>query len=189
MLRKAKILLALLASLHLVMGCAARHVYGPGGKVSELPAGSLEARVCPEVRLHTKGGGQFQVGKIVGLETRLVRFLPAPYWSVVSQKIDLGDIARIDVTVKKGSPGRAGLAGFGWGVLISGFIGAVSSRYNVDYESWLATAPVAGAAIGLVAMGISAMSAPGKEISYDLAAMRDEEKAFVILKLMGFKQS
>lgn len=188
MSRKTATCLALFASLHFTMGCAAKRVYGPRGGVAQLPSAFLEAKAFPEVLIQTKGSVESRNGKITGMENRRVRFLPAPYWNVEALRIDLADIVRIVVPKKGGGLGRASAYGFGIGFLALGALGVASSKYDEDYQGWLMLAPAGGACVGLVAMAVSAMSKSGKEQSYDLASMSDEEKAFVILKLMGVRR-
>jgi hypothetical protein len=188
MSRKTAIYLALLATLHFTMGCAAKRVFGPGGKVSELPPAFFEAKAFPEIQLQLKESLGSRAGKITGMENRLVRFLPAPYWNVETLRIDLSEISSIVLPGKKGAATRAGVLGFGYGFLMSGGFAAAVSKYDQDYQAGLILAPIGGLTGGLLAMAISALSGSGKEIRYELSSMSDEEKTFVILKLMGLRQ-
>jgi hypothetical protein len=190
MSRKTAAYLALLASRHFTMGCAANRVYGPGGGIAQLPSGFIEAKAFPELLLQTKGNAVIRSGKITGLENRLVRFLPAPYWNVEALRIDIAEISRIVLPQKGGGVGRAFAYGFGVSFIGFGALGGMASKYDSDYQGWLIAAPAAGAAVGLVAMAVSAISNSGKEkeIWYDLASMSDEEKTFAILKVMGFRR-
>ena len=188
MSRKTAVCVALLASLHFIAGCAAERVYGPGGKVAPLPSVTLEAKALPEVFLQTKDEAGGRNGKITGLENRTVRFLPSPYWNVETLRIDIAAISRIDVPGKKHSLGRTWLSSFGWGFLVSGGVLAVASQYDEDYQWSLILAPASGAAVGLIAMAATAISGSNRETSYDLTSMSDEERAFVVLKLMGIQR-
>ncbi|MBE3110194.1 MAG: hypothetical protein IMZ46_06715 [Acidobacteria bacterium] len=187
MSRKTATYLALLASLHFTVGCAAKRVYGPGEGVAQLPPVLVEAKALPEVRIEAGGNPGF-AGKIIGLENRTVRVLPAPYWNVETLRIDLAEITSIVLPGKKRSVGRAAAYGLGIGFLVAGGIAAAASKYDEDYQAALILAPAGGATVGLVAMVVSALSRSGNEISYDLSSMSDEEKAAAILKLMGVKR-
>jgi hypothetical protein len=177
------------AFLHLAVGCATSRVHGPGGGIAQLSPASLEARVFPELRLHTKDDGAGQVGKIIGLQNRVVRFLPTPYWNVEALRIDLADIVSIAVPTKSGGPGKASAAAFGIGFIVTGGLAAAVSKYDSDYQAGLILAPVGASCVALCAMAIRALSGSAKEIRYDLASMSDEERAFIVLKLMGLGRS
>lgn len=191
MSRKTATYLALLASLHFTMGCAAKRVYGPGGGVAQLPPAFLEAKVFPEVRIEAGGNPGF-VGKITGLENSTVRVLPAPYWNVETLRIDLTEISSIVLPGKKRKVGRAAAYGLGIGFLVVGGLSAASSKYDEDYQIGLILAPaggIAGGAVsGLVALAVAAMSGSKPEKTYVFEGMTAEEKAAAILDLMGVKR-
>lgn len=187
--QKAKVCLVLfLVFLHFTVGCAAKRVYGPGGGTAQLPTVFSEAKTLPEVQLRTQDGAGIGAGKIIGMEGRTVRFLPAPYWNVEAMSLDLSDIASIIVPKTGGGVGRAAAYGFGWGTLISGALCGLLSKYDEDYQMSLALAPIGGATLGLAALAVSALNRKGADVRYDLASMSDEEKTFVILKLMGHRR-
>jgi len=185
MARQAVICLALFVSFPFTVGCVASRVYGPGGGIAKLPLSSIEAAALPEILLQMKESARIQRGKITGLETRLVRFLPAPYWNVEEQKIDIAEISLIVLPRKGYGIERTWASGFGIGFTVSGAIMAATSKYDEDYSASLLMAPLAGATVGLVAMAIHALSDSEKETTYAFGSMSDEEKSFVILKLMG----
>lgn len=188
MSRKTATYLALLASLHFTMGCAANRVQGPWAGEAQLPAVLVEAKAFPEVLLQTKGSVGSRSGKITGMENRLVRFLPAPYWNVETLRIDLSEISSIVLPGKKRGTGRAAAYGLGIGFLAAGGVSAAASKYNEDYGWGLLIGVAAGAVSGLVALAVAAMIGSKAEKTYVFAGMTAEEKAAAILDLMGVKR-
>ena len=187
MSRKTATYLALLASLHFTMGCAANRVQGPWAGVAQLPPVLVEAKALPEVRIEAGGNPGF-AGKVTGLENSTVRVLPAPYWNVETLRIDLAEISSIVLLGKKRSVGRAGVYGSGIGFLVVGGYAAAASKYDEDYQWGLVVSVAAGAASGLVAAAVAALIGSKPEKTYVFAGMTAEEKAAAILDLMGVKR-
>lgn len=187
MSRKTATYLALLASLHFTMGCAANRVQGPWAGVAQLPSALVEAKALPEVRIEAGGNPGF-VGKITGLENRTVRVLPAPYWNVETLRIDLSEISSIVLPGKKRSAGRATAYGLGIGFLVGGGLIAASSKYDEDYGWGLLGGVSVGAFSGLVTLAVAAMIGSKPEKTCVFAGMTAEEKAAAILDLMDVKR-
>lgn len=189
MSRKTATYLALVASLHFTVGCAANRVQGPWAGVAQLPPVLVEAKALPEVRIEAGGNPGF-AGKVTGLENSTVRVLPAPYWNVETLRIDLSEISSIVLPGKKRTVGRAGAYGLGIGFLVVGGLGlaAGESKYDEDYQLGLRVSVAYGAASGLVAATVAALIGSKPEKTYVFARMTAEEKAAAILDLMGLKR-
>ena len=187
MSRKTATYLALLASFHFTVGCAANRVQGPWAGVAQLPSVLVEAKALPEVRIEAGGNPGF-AGKVTGLENSTVRVLPAPYWNVKTLRIDLAEISSIVLPGKKRSVGRAAASGLGIGFLVTGGIAAAASKYDADYQFGLIGSAAVGAVSGLIAAAATAISGSKSEKTYVFKGMTPEQKAAAILDLMGVKR-
>ena len=187
MSRKTATYLALVASLHFTVGCAANRVQGPWAGVAQLPPVLVEAKALPEVRIEAAGNPGF-TGKVTGLENSSVRVLPAPYWNVETLRIDLAEISSIVLPGKKGRVGRAAASGLGIGFLVTGAIAAAASQYDDDYQIGLVGSAAVGVTLGLMAGAIAALSSSKSEKTYVFKGMTPEQKAAAILDLMGVKR-
>lgn len=187
MSRKTATYLALVASLHFTVGCAANRVQGPWAGVAQLPPVLVEAKALPEVRIEAGGNPGF-TGKVTGLENSTVRVLPAPYWNVETLRIDLAEVSSIVLPGKKRNVGQATAYGLGIGFLVAGGLVAAVSKYDDDYQIGLAFGGAGAAVSGLVVAAIAALSRSKSEITYVFKGMTPEQKAAAILDLMGVKR-
>jgi len=181
--------LALLLSLQISSGCMGRsYAIWRGGGVAQPPAGFVAARAFPEILLRLKGSQNWRSGKIVGLEKNFVLFEPAPYWNAETRRIDVSDVESIILKKKRTSPGTIGGYVFGLSTIVLGIQAGTEAKYDRDFEEALIWAPLAGALFGLIGAGIAGRMSPPSEVRYELSAMSDEERTYVIFVVMGLRR-
>ena len=146
--------------------------------------GKVEAKKFPEVRLVTIGGDQNK-GKILSLEGDTVTFSPFPYWNVEPLRIGLDEIHSIEMTEKKSAAGLGFLHGFGWVTLAGGILGAINSKYDVDYQNAMWEAPGIGLFGGLLGLAIGGITDLATRTKYDLSKLSKDKKIQTLMAIMG----
>jgi len=144
----------------------------------------ITANKLPEIQLTTIAEKQYKV-KLLSLEAENLTMLPFPYWNVEPVEIHLDEIHSIKVMKKDSKAGK----GFGWGFaigfLIPGTIGALTSKYDRDYQFTLAWSFYGGLAGGLLGLVIGGVSSLAEKSQYNFSKMSRVEKINSIKEIMG----
>jgi hypothetical protein len=148
----------------------------------------LAAHALPEVEIQDNEGAVF-IGKIIRLDAGQAVVLPSPYWNVEEKKLDLESIVsikRLDLKDVLGGNTLAGIAvtGIAVGILAGGF-----ARYDEDYKSALAAAPlgglILGAPLGFLFGGLSSLGDPPRTVNFE--KLSPAERIAALKRIMGYR--
>jgi len=174
----------LITLVNLLTGCASRGGMGnpiapPGG-----PDGAIQANLFPEIKLITTEGKSF-TGKLTQLQRDTVTLRPFPYWNIPEVPIPINGIHLIELTGSEGHVGSGFFTGFSLLFIITGGIGAATSKYNTNFQWAAMGSGLAGLVGGLVGLVIGAVSDATKLSKIKFYELPDREKRPAILKIMG----
>jgi len=166
------------------ISCATVPASGPLGSSSLPSLGKVDAAKFPEVQIVTTSGDQHK-GKVLSLEGNTVTFSPFPYWNVEPLRIGVDEIHSIERTGKDSGAGKGFLYGFGFTTLALGILGVATSKYDVDYRSFMGGAPFIGLLGGLVGLTIGGIRDLATRTKYDFSRMAKDEKIAALMAIMG----
>jgi len=184
MVKKVGVIFTLFAFVLLLVDCAMTTSIGQGGLGVERVTGKLYSKVFPEIQLVTAKGESY-TGKIMELEEDTITLRPSPYWNVELVKIPIEEIYFIKFP-KSGAKVLFGfLNGLGWGFLVPGFLSAVTSKYNTDFEAGLQLGAGAGLLGGLVGLLVGGIITVASKSKYEFSGWSGNDKRLFIREIMG----
>jgi hypothetical protein len=183
-MKKIASTVALAAFLLFLTGCATNEMIRVVPLRTE--SGNLAniARVLPELELITTAGDTFQ-GKLTRREGGAVILRPFPYWNVEEVRVLIEEIHTIKLSGSKNGAIRGAANGAGSIFLISGILGGLTSKYDVDYEWALLGSGILSALGGLAGLVIGAIADAAEKTNFDFYAMTPPEKEAALKKIMG----
>jgi hypothetical protein len=174
----------LITLVNLLTGCASRGgmeypISPPGG-----PIDPLEAFSFPEIKLITTEGKSF-TGKLTRLQGNAVILRPYPYWNLPEVSIPIDGIHLIEPTGPGGHAGRGFSTGFSVLFILTGGLGAASSKYNRDFQMAAIGSGFLGLVGGLIGLLTGAVSDATELSKIKFYELPDREKRTAIRKIMG----
>jgi hypothetical protein len=174
----------LIALVDLLTGCASTGgteypIFAPGG-----PEDAVQASVFPELKLITTDGNSY-TGKLTRLQGDTVTLRPYPYWNIPEVSIPLGGIHLIELTGSEGHAGSGFAAGFSAFFILTGGLGAATSKYNRDFQWAAVGSGLAGLIGGLVGLAVGAVGDATRLSKIKFYELPELQKRPAILKIMG----
>jgi len=174
----------LIALVNLLTGCASTGGIGypispPGG-----PTESIQATSFPEVKVITTEGRSF-TGKLTRIQGDTVTLRPFPYWNIPEIPIPIDGIHLVEVTGSEGHAGSGFFRGFSLLFIITGGIGAATSKYNTDFQLAALGAGAVGLVGGLIGLAAGAVGDATKATKLKFYEMSGPAKRPALLKIMG----
>ena len=175
----------LLFFLNFIISCYTSEITSSDESVKIFPTSEIVAKKFPEIELKT-AERKIPRAKLLRVVGKKVSLLPFPYWDVEILNIDLNEIYFIKLLKKRNNAANGFASGFGWTFMISGTLGALSSRYNKDFETALFMSVGVGLSGGLLGFLIGAASKIGTSTEYEFIKMSDSQKIRALEKIMGY---